>query len=433
MQARTCAARILARIFSGQQNLSMILPRFLPALEDKRDRALAQELSYGVMRWYHKLDYILSILLNKPLKSRDMDIKALLLAGLYQFEYTRIPPHAIVSATVDSSLELRKPWAKGLVNALLRKYQKDSKYLQEKAFNEPTARFSMPRWLLCRLQNDYPEKWREIAIACNSRPPMTLRINPRLTSPEQYSNMLKEAKIDAEPVSTNLPQAIRLIQAVDVDELPGFYDGLVSVQDLAAQFVPVLMDLQPSQRILDACAAPGGKLAHILETEPGLGEVVAIEPEANRCERLQETISRLKLRASIHRADARDTESWWNQIPFDRILIDAPCSATGVIRRHPDIKYLRQANDVQTTVQTQRQILSSLWPLLRSGGKLLYVTCSILSEENDRQAADFLDGHNDAKLIPIDGDWGHQTEYGKQTLPGDANMDGFYYACFQKS
>lgn len=433
MQARTCAARILARIFSRQQNLSRILPRFLPALEDKRDRALAQELSYGVMRWYHRLDYILSILLNKPLKSRDMDIKALLLAGLYQFEYTRIPPHAIVSATVDSSLELRKPWAKGLVNALLRKYQKDSKYLQEKAFKVPTARFSMPGWLLGRLQNDYPEKWQEIAKACNSRPPMTLRINPCLTSPEQYSSMLKEAKIAVEPVSPNLPQAIQLSQAVDVDELPGFYDGLVSVQDLAAQFVPVLMDLQPGQRILDACAAPGGKLAHILETEPGLGEVVAIEPEASRCERLQETISRLKLRASIHRADARDTESWWDQIPFDRILIDAPCSATGVIRRHPDIKYLRQANDIQTTVQTQRQILSSLWSLLRSGGKLLYVTCSILSEENDRQAADFLDGRSDAKLIPIDGDWGHQTEYGRQTLPGDANMDGFYYACFQKS
>jgi len=432
MQARTCAALILSTLFNEKKNLSVVMPVYLARLGDKRDRALAQELSYGVMRWYFKLDVLLAHMLERPVKHKDNDIKALLLIGLYQFQHTRIPVHAVVSGTVDACQELRKPWAKGLVNAILRRYQNESEHILEKIDGEPTVRFSHPSWFLELLQKDYPRQWQAIVEANNQKAPMYLRINPLKTTLDTYLRALDEAGIHATPTGTDSPQAIKLERPVDVDRLPFFSEGHVSVQDLAAQFAPKIMDLIAGQRVLDACAAPGGKLAHLQESEPGLAELVAIESEPHRFERLQETVDRLGLKVILKLADARDVGAWWDSIPFDRILLDAPCSATGVVRRHPDIKYLRQPDDIVAICRLQRELLAALWPLLRSGGKLLYVTCSILSRENDQQIAGFLENHGNASVIDIKANWGHNTGYGRQILPGESDMDGFYYACLQK-
>ena len=431
--ARAIAALVIQKVLDNRQTLSVILPEYLNRLENKKNQALVQELSYGVMRWYFQLGFLLGILIEKNIKSRDTDIKALLLIGLYQFIYLRTPQHAVVSATVEACSQLNKEWAKGLVNAVLRRYQRESKHLLNALDSDINAKYSHPGWLLEILKNDYPDCWQEIVTANNSYPPMTLRVNLGKVSRETYLSMLNQAGKTSKQIPAWIPTGIVLDNAVDVDKLPEFMQGYVSVQDLAAQLTPGLLDIKPHQRVLDACAAPGGKLAHILETEPGLTEIVGVESDRFRFVRLQQTLDRLQLEASLIHANACEPASWWDGVAFDRILLDAPCSATGVIRRHPDIKVLRTQTDIENVVTVQGDLLSALWPLLRTAGKLLYVTCSILDSENDQQIRNFLTRHTDAKIVMIDADWGIRTHHGRQILPGQDNMDGFYYACLQKT
>lgn len=430
--ARAIAALVIQKLISKQQTLTSLLPDYLCRLDEKKDRALVQELCYGVMRWYFQLDYLHGLLIEKKIKSKDADIKALLFIGLYQFIHLRTPPHAVVSATVEACNELNKSWAKGLVNALLRRYQRESEHLLRKVGANDVAHYSHPEWLLDVLKNDYPDNWREIVTSNNNYPPMVLRINPGKVTREAYLDMLKEARIDAIPAPDWTPCGIILKDSVDVDKLPQFREGYVSVQDLAAQLTPQLLDIRPAQRVLDACAAPGGKLAHMLEYEPKIIEATGVESERSRYEKLQQTLDRLQLRARLIQADARETAAWWDGVEFDRILLDAPCSATGVIRRHPDIKVLRTPEDIEAVRIIQRELLSSLWPLLKSGGKLLYATCSILASENDQQIGEFLNNRTNARVDVINTAWGMATQYGRQILPGQNNMDGFYYACLQK-
>ncbi len=430
-QARAIAARILASVLEEGQTLTALLPHELAKLRDRRDQALAQELCYGVTRYYFRLEFLLQQLLERELKSRDADIKALILIGLHQLINMRTPPHAAVAATVGASQELGKPWATGLVNAILRRYQRESDRLLKAINTNDIAKYNHPKWLLDLLQQEYPDDWHNLVVANDRHPPMCLRINHQKTRRNDYLEMLIQRGIKAR-ICPHTETGLILEHAIDVEQLPGFPQGLISIQDLAAQLTPTLMELRPSLRVLDACASPGGKLAHIMETEPEL-EVTGIEVDPQRMQRLQQNLQRLDLKPVLHRADARYPDTWWDGTLYDRILLDAPCSATGVIRRHPDIKLLRTPDEIDTAARLQGELLQALWPLLKSGGKLLYVTCSVLSCENDQQIGRFINDHHDAHVQPITANWGKSLNHGRQILPGTDDMDGFYYALLCKS
>jgi len=432
MQARVVASKILAKVFEEQQSLATLIPIELDMMADPRERALAQALCFGVIRHYYSLDFILSSLLEKKLKKKDSDIKALILIGLYQLDHMRTPAHAAVSASVESCKELKKTWAKNLVNAVLRRYQREHNKFPELIADNESAKNEHPTWLLDRLKDEYPQHWQSIIKENNLPPPMSLRVNTRKTDRDSYLEKLAAAGIEAHK-SNFIQTGVVLTHPVGIEALPDFSEGHVSVQDLAAQLAIPLLQPQADERILDACSAPGGKLAQLLETLPTLQEVVAIEKEPHRFKKLENTLERLGLNATLIQNDARAVDDWWDKRLFDRILIDAPCSASGVIRRHPDIKYLRTAEDVRNITVVQAEILNALWPLLSKGGKLLYITCSVFKAENDEQIAAFTDKYNDANSIPIQASWGMATEYGRQILPGDKAMDGFYYAQLQKT
>lgn len=431
MHARAIAALILTKVINSHKSLSDLLPHYKNSVPNKKDQSFIQELCFGVSRWYYRLDFILQELLEKDLRHKDTDIKILILLGLYQLAFLRTPPHAAVSATVEACVDLQKPWAKQLINAILRNYQRESEYLHTLIEKNLVAKYAHPYWMLEYMQQDYPDKWQELALANNNYPPMYLRINNRLTNRPNYLIELGKAGIEAAETPFN-KTGIRLIQAIDVEDLPYFEEGYVSVQDLAAQLTLSLLDIRPGHRVLDACAAPGGKLGHILEQSSVSGNIVAIENDINRYELLQHTLNRLQLTATLFQADARATEQWWDGNLFDRILLDTPCSAMGVIRRHPDIKILRQPADISRLIHLQTELLTSLWPLLARKGKLIYVTCSVLSVENDNQIRVFTEKHSDAKSLMINAEWGQATTFGRQILPGDNDMDGFYYACLEK-
>lgn len=431
MQARALAAVVLTEILTQRQTLTMVLPAFLERLAHAQDRAFVQELCYGVMRWYFRLEGILTPMLKKDLRQKHLDVKLLLMIGLYQFDYLHVPEHAAVSATVAACDDLDKPWAKKLVNAILRRYQRERTALTEGLGQNIMVLHAHPGWLVRELQHDHPAHWLQIISANNLRPPMFLRINRRLNTREDYLEKLDRDNIPAAAAPYS-PVGIKLEKPVPVEYLPGFQDGLVSVQDLAAQLAVPLLEPGTDQRILDACAAPGGKLAHLLETAGDQCEVTAVELVPARVEQLKQTLHRLQLRAKIIEADARTPELWWDSGQFDRILLDAPCSASGVIRRHPDIKVLRDAQDVQAATRVQSELLAALWPLLKPGGKLLYSTCSVLACENDQQASGFVATHHDARPDTIRAEWGLPTACGRQIVTGQEDMDGFYYARLEK-
>ncbi len=430
LECRAAAAKVVFEVVAHGHSLSTALPKWQPRIEP-RDRALLQELVYGVLRWYGRLDAVLSQLLRKPFKRKDGDLHALLLVGLYQLLYLRVPDHAAVSATVSGTKGLGKGWAKNLCNAVLRRFQRESETLLATADREKSARYAHPDWLLKMLQAAYPDGWQALLQANNARPPMTLRINRHQVARQAYLQQLQQQGIGAHAAPFS-DVGITLDTAVDVAQLPGFDSGRVSVQDGAAQLAAPLLDLQPGQRVLDACAAPGGKTAHLLERGVGLDSLLAIDEDAQRVERLRETLARLQLTAQVRCGDAAAPQQWWDGKAFDRILLDAPCSATGVIRRHPDIKQLRRRADIEALVVLQQRILAALWPLLAPGGKLLYVTCSVLPQENHQQLQSFLARHPDAVEQPIDATWGLKREVGRQILPGENDMDGFYYASICK-
>jgi 16S rRNA (cytosine967-C5)-methyltransferase len=431
MNARVAAAKVLRDVIDSGESLTKALPKGLCLVSDTKQHALVQELSYGVLRWLPRLDAIATLLLEKPLRSRDRDIYCLLLVGFYQLIYLRVPDHAAISETVAAARQLKKDWATKLINAVLRNLQRNTEQIIHKADAHESARLAHPEWLLNILKNDWPEHWQGVVAANNCYPPMTLRVNEIKISRNQYLDKLAKIECKAQP-SAFTQQGIDLNIPMDVKKLPGFEAGEISVQDAAAQQATALLELKPQQRVLDVCAAPGGKTAHILETEPQLKELVAIEIDARRHIKLRENLTRLGLEATLVNGDATQVKSWWDGQLFDRILLDAPCSATGVIRRHPDIKTLRQPEDIKQVCETQKMLLNAVWPLLKPSGILLYVTCSVLSQENEQQISEFLHRHSAAKCKRIEVNWGQMMRYGRQILPGSDNMDGFYFACLEK-
>lgn len=421
---RLTAARVIDAVTDGH-SLAECLPEKLDAIKDPRDRAFVQALCYGVCRFYPRLDAILSHLMTKPMKAKDSDVHALLMVGLYQLMEMQTAPHAAVSETVNAVETLHKPWARGLVNAVLREYIRKQGSLPQLIADDDEAHYAHPFWMITTLKKAWPEHWQAALTANNAHPPFSLRIHHK-HSVDDYLQQVEAHKI---PETSH---GIILEKPVNVEQLPGFAEGLVTVQDGAAQLAAELLQLQPGQRILDACAAPGGKLTHILEIVPD-ADVTAIEKEEARLHLIRENLTRLKQSANLVCADAAETESWWDGKPFDRILLDAPCSATGVIRRHPDIKLLRQPADIKSLAAEQLRILNALWKTLAPGGLLVYATCSIFPEENSQVAGKFLTANSDASEERIAAVWGIACETGRQILPGMQEMDGFYYACLRKN
>jgi len=427
VNTRQIAARVLTRVLQDGQSLTAALDAALPSVELDKDRAFIQALCYGVCRYFYRLDFILSELLTKPLK--DVEVKSLALVGLYQLNYMRVKSYAAVSETVLATR--KKPWAKALINALLRSYLRDQVSLEQKADAMQWSAISHPKWLVKQIELDWPEQARSVFVENNQQPPMSLRVNLSRISQADYLQQLAEKGIEATAVDF-CPSAIVLKQSVGVDLLPGFAKGLVSVQDVAAQLAAGLLNVQAGQRVLDVCAAPGGKAAHILESQQRVKRLVAVDIDESRMLRISENILRLNLSASLIVGDAANPEAWWDGEAFERILLDVPCSALGVIRRHPDIKLLRKAEDISVLRDLQQRILKAVWPLLASGGVMLYATCSILKQENEQQIDVFLEEHPDAVELPIDATWGFAVSHGRQILPGEAAMDGFYYALIKK-
>ena len=429
MDARSAAARAVAQVLEGA-SLSASLTPLLAMLPDQ-ERGLAQELSYGALRWGPRLQALLDRLLRKPVRDKEREVLALLWVGLYQMIYTRVPEYAAVASTVAASRSLNKPWAAALVNAVLRGFQKRRTALLAEVDEDDVAALAHPQWWLERLRVGRPADWRDIAAANNVRPPMTLRVNRLHCGREEYMRKLTAAGLNASPAA-HTGEGMILDKPMDVAQLPGFREGRVSVQDAAAQLAAPLLDPQPGERILDACAAPGGKTGHLLELQPGLAEVLAVDHDSARMARVKENLDRLGLRANLLVEDVGEVQRWWDGVPFDRVLLDAPCSGSGVIRRHPDIKYLRRPEDIRVLVAEQQRLLTALWPLVKRGGMLLYVTCSILPEEDELQVESFLEGHSDACEEPLAGAWGRTLQAGRLILPGADGMDGFYYASLKK-
>ncbi|TLX56333.1 16S rRNA (cytosine(967)-C(5))-methyltransferase [Stutzerimonas nosocomialis] len=426
MNPRLAAARALASVLAGKASLNSALPDAL-AKVDARDRGLTQELALGTARWQPRLAGLAERLLQKPFKAADRDVEALLLVGLYQLFYTRVPAHAAIGETVGCVDKLKKPWAKGLLNAVLRRAQREGEALLVELEHDPVIRVAHPRWLQKALKAHWPEQWEQVCAANNAHPPFTLRVNRRHGSRDAYLAELTAQGIEAVACRYS-EDGIRLAQACDVHQLPGFAEGRVSVQDEAAQLSAALLDLAPGQRVLDACCAPGGKTCHLLEREAGLAGLVALELEPKRLARVEENLARLGLAAELVAADARDTARWWDGRPFQRILLDAPCSATGVIRRHPDIKLTRQPEDITPLAALQGELLDALWPTLEVGGVLLYATCSVMPTENREVIAAFLARTPGARELDIAGDFGLKQTHGRQLLPQPDGHDGFYYA-----
>ncbi len=424
MNTRWVAARTITRVLQEGQSLTAALDNDLKAVESNQDKAFVQAICYGVCRTYHRLDFILNTLMEKPLKV--LEVKALLLIGLYQLKYMRVKPHAAVSETVQAARNL--PWARALINGVLRNYLRRQDELERQADNVKAAALSHPDWLIKQIERDWPEQAGTILHENNQPPPMALRVNLTKTNREDYLRLMADHDLSVQTVSF-CPDGIILDKPAPIEALPKFADGWVSVQDGAAQLAAHLLDVQPGHRVLDVCAAPGGKTAHILERHPDVGQLVAVDIDENRMLRVNDNLRRLNLQATLIVGDATKPDDWWDGKSFDRILLDAPCSATGVIRRHPDIKLLRRETDIAALTILQLTILNAAWPLLASGGMLLYATCSVLKQENEQQLQDFLSSHDDAIECPIaDDGWGIPCEVGRQVLTGESSMDGFYYA-----
>jgi len=431
MSSRLIATQIIEQIIEEKITLSNALSNNDSFKQAGNDKALIQEISYGTFRWYIQLEHLLNQLLEKRLKKKDSRLKYLMIVGLYQLIYMRIPAHAVVSETVETCKKINKEWAKGLVNAILRRYIRDADILNPLLSDDEIIKTSHPKWLIEQLKQDWPDEWKSILDADNQRPPMYLRVNQLHHGREHYLIKLKKAGIEATATHYS-NHGIILEQAIDVDRLPGFKEGDVSVQELAAQLSTELLDLKSGHNVLDACAAPGGKSAHILESQPEIKSLTVIEKDPNRAKTLADTLKRLNLNAIMKVSDVIDIDFWWNKENFDRILLDAPCSATGVIRRHPDIKLLRTPEEVSNSSKLQIRLLTTLWQTLKRNGLLLYVTCSILKQENSDLIKQFMATHNDCFLKPITAKWGKDTGYGRQILTGQNNMDGFFYACLEK-
>jgi 16S rRNA (cytosine967-C5)-methyltransferase len=426
---RALAVKALLAVARDGQTLTQATERVAADCADPRDAALVKEVCYGTLRFQPRLDAWLTKLVERPLKSSDLDVKFVLLLGLYQLAYMRIPAHAAVQETVETCRALGKSWAAGLVNAVLRRFRREQAAIEAAVADSPEARYAFPKWFIEELKQDWPEHWQTMLTAGNERPPFTLRVNHRMQSRDEYLGKLASAEIEAK-ACVHSPDGVTLASAMDVKALPGFADGAVSVQDEGAQLAEALLDVAHGMRVLDACAAPGGKTCHLLERHELA--LTAIEQDVKRAQRIRENLTRLKLEAALKVADAAETQTWWDGDAYHRILLDAPCSASGVVRRHPDVKLRRTPGEVASAAALQARLLGALWPLLAPGGKLLYVTCSVFQRENAVQIAGFLAGHPDAAAESLDVAWGVGAGAGRQVLMGEGGMDGFYYACLEK-
>lgn len=417
---RALAAKCCFHVVDKGRSLADELPAAIEKI-DVKDKGLLQELCYGVLRYLPELEFDTRQYIAKPIKGKQRVAHFLMLVGIYQLKYTRIPDHAAVAETVAACKPLKQFHLKSLVNAVLRNYQRGVESGEHPAPENDAVIYNHPGWFIKKIQAAYPEKWQAVLAANLKKPPMWLRVNQQHHTVEQYRAKLDQAKIAIEKIDER-SGAILLTKACDVHSLPGFELGHVSIQDAAAQQSGVLLDAQNGDRILDCCAAPGGKTCHILESAQNI-DMTAIDVDETRLARVQENLVRIGLSAKLISADAT-TNDWWDGNQYDRILLDAPCSAMGVIRRHPDSKWLRKADDIAKLADLQKHILKNTWSMLKSGGTLLYATCSILPEENDQQISAFLAENSDAKLVKINA----TDTLGWQILPDENNMDGFYYA-----
>lgn len=420
---RVTATRVLDVVLHRGRSLKATLAAALPGLPDARDRAMVEAIVFAALRQRARFDAALALWLETPPIGRDGELRALLHAGFAQWELG-MPAHALVAATVDAARALGRPHQAGLVNAILRRAQREGLPVMDAGGN-------WPAWLAARVRQDWPRDADAILAASAQAAPMWLRVNPRDGSRDDYLRRLGDAGIEAS-ASPEAVDAVRLATPLPVHELPGFDAGSISVQDAAAQRVADALSPAPGARVLDACAAPGGKAAHLLERDPTL-RLTALDIDQRRVRRMQDTFERLGVQVDTRAADAAQPADWWDGEAFDAILIDAPCSATGIVRRQPDVLLHRREADITALSRIQCGLLDALWPLLTPGGTLVYATCSILQAENAAQVAAFVARTADAALQPLDATFGHDTGFGSQRLPGELGMDGFFYARLGKA
>ncbi len=414
------AAQTVAAVHSGRsltQTLEAAWKR-TPSLT-RAERGAIQDLSYGTLRHLGQLRAVLSQL--APRQAENPELQALLLVALYQLEYSGAAPYAVVDHAVECAAQIESPHVKAFVNAVLRSFQRGRAALLKKADSTDAGHYSYPAWWIERVRRDFPSEGHSILETGNMHPPMTLRVNRRRGTSQEYLHGLERAGLEARMLDGG---ALTLLRPVPVEQLPGFGQGMVSVQDAGAQFAAPLLDLGDGMRVLDACAAPGGKTAHMLELADV--DLTAIDTDPVRLERVNSNLKRLGLSAHVACADAAATEAWWDARTFDRVLLDAPCTASGVVRRHPDIKWLRQPGDIRRFAEQQQRLLEALWKVLGRGGKLLYVTCSIFMEENQERIGGFVARHPDAHIL------GAMPGRDGLLLP-DNEHDGFYFALLQKN
>lgn len=444
LPVRAQAALTISAVLLQQASLASLMTLAQQRVA-REEQPLLQELCFGTLRWQPQLQSILNRLLDKPLKPKDSDIHSLLLLGLYQLKYLRIPDHAAINNSVAACKSLKKTWAEKLVNGVLRQYQRTAKEIDAALLRSPSYTTAHPNWLRKNIEQYWPDRSEAVFSANNSYPPFTLRINLAKISRSDYLQLLQDKGWSAQATPFS-DFGVTLEQAVEVNHLPLFSSGAVSVQDEAAQLAAPLLSIEPGQRILDACCAPGGKTGHILELAAEFKHhpivLTALDLEPRRMEKVRENLDRLGYQQTNQQqltsinlicADAVNTDQWWDQQLFDRILLDAPCSATGVIRRHPDIKVLRNATDIAKLAQLQLKLMKSLWLTLRPGGKMIYATCSVLPTENTEVVGKFLATQADAQHINLQADWGIPQAFGRQLLPQTNGHDGFYYACLKKT
>ncbi len=423
--SRAAAARVIDAVLHGGRSLKGELAKALPQLSDVRDRALVEAIAFAALRNHARYAAVLDAWTPKPLGRRDDALRALLYAGLAQLDAMKLPSHAAVDATVEAARDLKRAHQSGLVNALLRRALREG-------VPQGDAAAAWPAWLLDGLHEDWPGDVEAIVEHSTQPAPTWLRVNRANGSRDAYVERLRQSGIAAAAHAV-LPDAVRIDDTIPIAALPGFADGDVSVQDGAAQAVADALQLQAGARVLDACVAPGGKSAHLLERDPGL-QLTTMDIDARRLRKVRETFARLDIGAdaTFHSADATDPAAWWDGAPFDAVLIDAPCSATGIVRRQPDILLHRRASDLPALIALQARMLDALWPLLKPGGMLLYATCSILKDENERQVDAFLARTPDATADALGDTFGRISGAGRQRLPGEDGMDGFFYARLRK-
>ncbi len=424
---RAVAATCCYQVVDQGKSLSDVLPKAQLQFDNPADKALLQEICFGVLRHLPLLDFVCQQLMAKPLIKQLRPLQFLIYVGIYQLKFLRIPDHAAVGETVEAARYLKGQSMTKLINGVLRSVQRKPELFDVSQAPMP-VQTNHPSWLVTSLQNAYPEQWQQILAANQQKAPLWLRVNVQRCSIDAFCQALTAEGIEFSQPEPTLPQAILLAQATDVVLLPGYLDGWFAVQDLAAQYAALFLAPENNERVLDACCAPGGKTGHLLEIAPK-AQVLALDKDAKRLDRVRDNLARLGHQAEIKAADAATPRQWWDGQQFDRILLDVPCSATGVIRRHPDIRWLRKAADIQALATLQQQILIQIWPLLKPGGTLLYATCSVLPAENQLQISQFLAHHSDAEAVALGAGINNSQ---MQILPGEQQADGFFYAKLSK-